>query len=120
MSSAAQYDAIVIGAGSNGLVAAAALGKAGKRVLLVESADAMGGQRRVSDFAPGFRAPLIVDTGWLPPTVARGLGITSLGTTAPRVVASVAGDGQGLSLSADANRAATTIRGFSNQSSSKS
>lgn len=115
MSPSGQYDAIVIGAGSNGLVAAAALGKAGKRVLVVESADAMGGQRRVSDFAPGFRAPLTTDTGWLPPTVARGLGITSLGTTAPRVVASVAGDGQGLSLSADVNRAATTIRAFSSR-----
>ena len=115
MSLPAQYDAIVIGAGSNGLVAAAALGKAGKRVLVVESADAIGGQRRVSDFAPGFRAPLNTDTGWLPPTVARGLGITSIGTTAPNVVASVAGDGQGLSLSTDANRAAATIRGLSSR-----
>jgi phytoene dehydrogenase-like protein len=113
--SAAKYDAIVVGAGSNGLVAAAALGKAGKRVLVVESADAIGGQRRVSDFAPGFRAPLSADTGWLPPTVARGLGLASIATTPPSVVASVVGDGSGLSLSTDLNRATAAIRGLSSR-----
>lgn len=109
----AAYDAIVIGAGSNGLVAAAALGKAGRRVLVLESADDIGGQRRTWEFAPGFRAPLHVDTGWLPPTVARGLGIAPLGTTTPRVTASVAGDGQTLALPAEPARAADTLRRYS-------
>ena len=106
----AAYDAIVIGAGSNGLVAAAALGKAGRRVLIVERAEEIGGQRRTSEFAPGFRVPLSVDTGWLPPTVARGLGLPSLGLTTPSVGASVAGDGQALPLSAEPRRAADAIR----------
>ena len=108
--SASAYDAIVIGAGSNGLVAAAALGKAGKHVLVVDSAEDIGGQRRLSDFAPGFRSPLSADTGWLPPTVARGLGLTSIGMTAPKVVGSVVGEDTGLTLSADPTRAATAIR----------
>ena len=112
---AGRYDAIVIGAGSNGLVAAAALGKAGKRVLVVESAEETGGQRRVSDFAPGFRAPLDADTGWLPPTVARGLGLTSIAATPARVVASVVTSDSGLTLSTDANRAMTAIRGHSSR-----
>lgn len=114
-SSIAQYDAIVIGAGSNGLVAAAALGKAGKRVLVVESAEELGGQRKVSDFAPGFRAPLSVDTGWVPPAVARGLGLTSIAKTAPSVVASVVGDGNGLTISADRTRAVAAIREHSSR-----
>lgn len=106
----AAYDAIVIGAGSNGLVAAAALGKAGRRVLVVEKDEEIGGQRRTSEFAPGFRAPLSVDTGWLPSTIARGLGVPSLEMSAPRVAVSVVGDGQALSLSVEPARAADAIR----------
>ena len=37
------YDAIVIGAGHNGLVCAAMLGRAGKKVLVVEANDQVGG-----------------------------------------------------------------------------
>ena len=115
MSSPAPYDVIVIGAGSNGLVAAAALGKAGKRVLVVERAEELGGQRRVSDFASGFRAPLSADTGWLPPTVARGLGLRAIAATPANVVGSVLVDGTGLTLSSDPTRAASTIRGLSSR-----
>ena len=109
------YDAIVIGAGSNGLVAAAALGKAGRRVLVVESADEIGGQRRASEFAPGFRAPLSADTGWLPPTIARGLALPAIEVTTPSVVASVAGDARVLALSSNASRAADAIRPYSSR-----
>jgi len=104
------FDAIVIGAGSNGLVAAAALGKAGRRVLVVERADEIGGQRRTSEFAPGFHAPLSADTGWLPPSVARGLSLPAIDATTPNVVASVAADGRALALSCEIDRAADAIR----------
>ena len=110
MTAVSMFDAIVIGAGSNGLVAAAALGKAGRRVLVVESADEIGGQRRTLEFAPGFRAPLSADTGWLPPSVARGLSLAAIGATTPSVVAAVAGDGQALALSGDVGRATDAIR----------
>lgn len=74
MSSA--FDAIVIGAGSNGLTAAAALGRAGLSVLVVERAESVGGQAAPIEFAPGYRATLSdFDAGWLPPSVAHGLGI---------------------------------------------
>ncbi|MET1052084.1 MAG: NAD(P)/FAD-dependent oxidoreductase [Mycetocola sp.] len=43
MTTAQTYDAIIVGGGHNGLVAAAYLGKAGKRVLLLERLDALGG-----------------------------------------------------------------------------
>jgi phytoene dehydrogenase-like protein len=109
------FDAIVIGAGSNGLVAAAALGKAGRRVLVVESAEEIGGQRRTSEFAPGFRAPLSADTGWLPPSVARGLSLPAIRATTASVVASVAGDGRVLALHGDVGRAADAIRGHSSR-----
>ncbi|HTV69454.1 MAG TPA: NAD(P)/FAD-dependent oxidoreductase [Rhizobiaceae bacterium] len=49
------FDVIVIGGGHNGLVAAATLGKAGRKVLLVEAASELGGAARTEEFAPGFR-----------------------------------------------------------------
>jgi phytoene dehydrogenase-like protein len=84
-------------------------------VLVVESTEEIGGQRRTSEFAPGFRAPLSADTGWLPPSVARGLSLPAIGATTPSVVASVAGDGLTLALSGVAARAAEAIRRHSSR-----
>jgi len=110
-------DAIVIGAGSNGLAAATTLGKAGRRVLILDSADVAGGVSRAIEFEPGFRAtPLGLDTGWLPPAVARGMGmgIGDLVDTEPAVGITIATGGQEpLALACDARVAADRIRRIS-------
>lgn len=70
------YDAIVIGAGHNGLAAAAKLGKSGRKVLVLEAASAPGGAARGREFAPGFRsAGLAHLVNRLDPEVARDLGL---------------------------------------------
>jgi len=50
------YDAVVVGAGHNGLVAGFDLARAGARVLILERRDIVGGACVTEEFAPGFRA----------------------------------------------------------------
>jgi phytoene dehydrogenase-like protein len=49
------YDAIIIGAGHNGLVCAAYLAKAGLRVAVLERRGVVGGAAVTEEFYPGFR-----------------------------------------------------------------
>ena len=49
-----RYDAIIVGAGHNGLVCAALLAKAGKKVLVLEANDQVGGAAVTRSFAEGF------------------------------------------------------------------
>ncbi|HEV7254925.1 MAG TPA: NAD(P)/FAD-dependent oxidoreductase [Mesorhizobium sp.] len=57
MTSSEAFDAVVIGAGHNGLVAASVLAKAGRKVVLVEAEAEPGGAARGETFAEGFRSP---------------------------------------------------------------
>jgi phytoene dehydrogenase-like protein len=115
------YDVAVIGAGANGLVAAAALAKAGRRTLLLERDTALGGQGRVVEFTPGFRAaPLALDPGWLPDSIARELGFGGLERSAADTGLTVAVErGAFLTLSRDPGRAAEAIGAHSRADAAK-
>lgn len=117
-----KYDAIVIGAGPNGLVAAATLASARRKVLVVERADEIGGHTRTLEFAPGFHAPLDGDGGWIPPQVERVLGLKArrgqdVGAGAAMSVASA--DGTLLTLHQNAAHTAAAIRAHSARDASR-
>ncbi|HXM00362.1 MAG TPA: NAD(P)/FAD-dependent oxidoreductase [Rhizomicrobium sp.] len=60
--SARAHDAVVVGAGVNGLVAAAYLAKAGKRVVIVEARNRLGGLCETAPLHEGFSAPAAAHT----------------------------------------------------------
>ena len=50
-----QYDVVIIGGGHNGLVAAAYLARAGRRVLVLERRELVGGCSVTEELWPGYR-----------------------------------------------------------------
>jgi len=59
---ASNYDALVIGGGIGGLVAACYLARAGARTLLLEAGETFGGCTEIAGIAEGVRAPLLAHT----------------------------------------------------------
>ena len=74
-----RYDSIVIGAGHNGLVCAAYLARAGKRVLVLEAGDAPGGLAAKREFNPGFFAAPAHAAGHFAENVIADLALESHG-----------------------------------------
>ena len=74
------FDAIVLGAGHNGLVAAAYLARAGRSVLVLERRERVGGSADTVELAAGARVPAVAHTvGRLRPSVARELDLKAHG-----------------------------------------
>jgi len=105
---------VIVGAGHNGLVAAAYLAKAGRRVLVLERRDRVGGILDTVELAAGVRAPGIVHTvGRLRRSLVHDLGLVRQGlvTVEPEVrVFAPQPDGPPLTLWADAARTSSELR----------
>ena len=115
--SPAAFDAIVVGAGHNGLTAAAYLARGGLRVLVLEARDRVGGATVTEELAPGVRVPSLAHTvGRLRPAVARELALTrhGLSLVAPEVrVFAPQADGRAVTLWTDLARTVDAIRPWS-------
>ena len=108
-----QFDAIVIGGGVNSLVTAAILGKVGKKVLVLESRNEVGGLASTKEFAPGFKCNVIHDTlKWIDPRVMAELNLKSHGLEwiKPDVVRIALGkDGEYIAFHRDPKQTADSI-----------
>jgi phytoene dehydrogenase-like protein len=110
------YDAIIIGAGHNGLVSAAYLAKAGKKVLILERRDIPGGTLVTEEFN-GFKADML-QSGMLRPDIVRALNLPRFGLT-PKPAAvkpafiSLLPDSEHLILDKDPAKAVESINRFS-------
>jgi phytoene dehydrogenase-like protein len=116
-SGARRWDAIVIGAGHNGLVCGGYLARAGLRTLILERRDTPGGAVATSDLAPGVRVPTFAHTvGRLRGSIARELGLTSEGLRLVQPAARVTSlrpDGPPITLWGDVARTAAGLASVS-------
>ena len=90
-----RYDAIVVGAGHNGLVCASLLAKAGKKVLVLEANSQVGGAAVTRSFAEGYSVSSVAHLLYqLQPQVIKDLGLN---------IEPVSKDMGTIALSADGN-----------------
>lgn len=112
-SKSAPWDALVVGAGHNGLVCAAYLARAGLRVLVLERRETVGGMAGTSELLPGVRVPTLAHTvGRLSPKVARELRLRDhgLALVQPEVrLFAPQPDGRALTLFGDAAKTAREL-----------
>ncbi len=100
------YDTIIIGAGHNGLVAAAYLAKQGKKILVLERRAIVGGSVVTESFGEGFTADAVWTGDSLRPDIIKDLKLgldtsaTNMRSTRPPFI-SLQPDGNHLTIDAE-------------------
>ena len=92
------YDTIIIGAGHNGLVAAAYLAKRGQKVLVLERRATVGGSVVTESFGDGFTVDSVQTGGTLRPDIIKDLKLSFPTTAEKPELVSLQPDGNHLTL----------------------
>jgi phytoene dehydrogenase-like protein len=112
-----KYDVIVIGGGHNGLTTATVLAKKGKKVLVVEKRNVLGGVAAGEEFYPGYStAGLLHDTSGVRSEVIKELQLEKYGLEIENNRADVtilSRDGKMVTIQSDVNKTAAAIGKFS-------
>ena len=97
-----KFDAIVVGAGHNGLVCSALLAKAGKRVLVLEANQQVGGAAITREFADGYSVSACAHLLYqLQPEVRKELNIGTRLVSEDMTTIALAEDGNHVRLKTD-------------------
>jgi phytoene dehydrogenase-like protein len=107
------YDAIIIGAGHNGLVTAAYLAKAKKKVIVLERRSILGGSVITEEFGDGFKVDAVWTGGNLRPDIVKYLNLRLPATGSTPVFISRLSDHDSLVLDPDPTKATEAIKRFS-------
>jgi len=110
------YDTIIIGAGHNGLVAAAYLAKQGKKVLVLERREIVGGQVVTESFGDGFSVDSLYAGGSLRPDIVKHLNLASHGLVVDSVrkpFISLQADSNHLVFDTDSAKTVESIKRYS-------
>ena len=112
-----KFDAIIIGAGHNGLATAALLAKAGFKTLVVEQREVLGGAAAAEEVFPGFKINTGADdAALLRDEIIQELNLVEHGLTfleSDTAVFAPQPDGSALALYRDAAKSASAIAPFS-------
>ena len=113
------YDIIVVGGGLNSLVSSSILGKSGKKVLILEAKDQVGGMAVTAEFASQYKCNMLNDTiKWIDPRVMKQLDLVSEGLelVSPDVVRiALDQNGHHISFHQDSNQTAKSIANHSDK-----
>lgn len=112
-----KYDAIIIGAGHNGLVTACYLAKAGRTVLVLEKRSVLGGAAATEELFPGFKMNVGAEHAHLfRNEIIDELGLANKGLTIKKsstITHSLNPDGKPLTIYADIAKTKSNIASFS-------